>query len=150
MHLRDFLADDAIELHLNSTTAEDVLVELVNIFHLDEKSTATLLKIVRRREELGSTGVGRGIAIPHGRSPVVNSLRVAFGRTQTGIPYRAIDDKPVHYFFLIVAPPVEVSNQYLPVLGRIAQLAKEPDVPERLAGLTTREEFFQLLEEKGV
>ena len=150
MHLREFLTEDAIELHLKSATADDVMVELVNILHLDEKSTATLVKLVHRREELGSTGVGRGIAIPHGRSTVVNKLRLAYGRHQGGIPYRAIDDRPVHHFFLIVAPPVEVSNQYLPVLGKIAQLAKEPDVPERLTGVTTPEEFFQLLEEKGV
>jgi PTS system nitrogen regulatory IIA component len=58
--------------------------------------------------------------------------------------------KPVHHLFLIVAPPLEISNQYLPVLGRIAQFAKEADVPHRLAALTRAEEFFQLLEEKGV
>ena len=53
-------------------------------------------------------------------------------------------------FFLIVAPPLEISNQYLPVLGKIAQFAKEPDVPDRLAALKSPEEFFSLLEEKGV
>ena len=150
MQLRYFLADDAIRLNLGGATADDILAELVNLLHLDERSSSTLLKIVKRREELGSTGVGRGIAIPHGRSLVVNRLQMAFGRHPEGLPYRAIDDRPAHHFFLIVAPPVEVSNQYLPVLGKIAQLAKEPDVPERLAALTSPEEFFRLLEEKGV
>src|SRR5437879_10777138 len=84
--------------------------------------------MLRRRETLGSTGIGQGIAIPHCRSLVVNRLRVAFGRKLDGIDFKAIDDRPVHYFFLIVAPPLEVSNQYLPVLGKIAQFAKEPDV----------------------
>ena len=64
--------------------------------------------------------------------------------------FRAIDDKPVLYFFLIVAPPLEVSNQYLPVLGKIAQFAKEPDVTARLAKLSTPAEFLQLLEEKNI
>jgi mannitol/fructose-specific phosphotransferase system IIA component (Ntr-type) len=109
-----------------------------------------LFKIVKRRENLGSTGIGRGIAIPHCRSLVVNRLRVAFGRKRDGIDFRAIDDKPVYHFFLIVAPPLEVSNQYLPVLGKIAQFAKEPDVPERLASLQRPEEFLDLLDEKNV
>jgi mannitol/fructose-specific phosphotransferase system IIA component (Ntr-type) len=63
--------------------------------------------------------------------------------------FRAIDDKPVYNFFLIVAPPLEVSNQYLPVLGKIAQFAKEADVPDRLAKLRTADEFMQLLDAKG-
>ena len=64
-----------------------------------------------------STGIGRGIAIPHCRSLVVNQLRVAYGRKQPGVDFNAIDGKPVTNFFLIVAPPLEVSNQYLPVTG---------------------------------
>jgi mannitol/fructose-specific phosphotransferase system IIA component (Ntr-type) len=106
--------------------------------------------MLKRRENLGSTGIGRGIAIPHCRSLVVNRLRVAFGRRPDGIDLRAIDNQPVHYFFLIVAPPLEVSNQYLPVLGKIAQFAKEPDVPQRLAALQSPDEFLRLLEEKAV
>jgi mannitol/fructose-specific phosphotransferase system IIA component (Ntr-type) len=66
------------------------------------------------------------------------------------VEFQAIDALPAHDFFLIVAPPLEVSNQYLPVLGKIAQFAKEPDVPERLAALRSPEEFFRLLGEKGV
>ena len=67
-----------------------------------------------------------------------------------GIDFKAIDDKPVLYFFLIVAPPLEVSNQYLPVLGKIAQFAKEPDVTSRLGQLKTPAEFLSLLEEKNI
>ena len=81
---------------------------------------------------------------------MVNRLRVAFGRKLEGIDFRAIDDKPVHYLFLIVAPPLEVSNQYLPVLGKIAQFAKESDVPDRLAKLKSPKEFLKLLEDKNI
>ena len=59
-------------------------------------------------------------------------------------------EKAVNFFFLIVAPPLEVSNQYLPVLGKIAQFSKEPDVPQRLLGLTEPAQFLELLKEKGV
>lgn len=147
--LRDLLAPDAIGLHLASTAKEDLLLEVIQLLHLDDEATQALFKIAKRRENLGSTGVGRGVAIPHCRSPVMDRLRLAFGRSVAGVDFHAIDDQPVHFIFLIAAPPVEVSNQYLPVLARIAQFAKEPDVPERMAKVGTVEEFLALLEEKG-
>ena len=150
MQLREFVAEDAVNLYLQSTTKDAVLKELVGLLKLDEKSDALLVKMLKRRETLGSTGIGQSIAIPHCRSLVVDHLRVAFGRKVEGVDFGAIDGKAVHYFFLIVAPPLEVSNQYLPVLGKIAQFAKEADIPERLATLKTPQEFLKLLEEKSI
>ncbi len=150
MQLRDFFSTDTIKLDLEAETKDEVLKELVALLQLDEKSEGILFKMLKRRENLGSTGIGRGIAIPHCRSLVVNRLRVAFGRQPQGVDFKAIDEQPVHNVFLIVAPPLEVSNQYLPVLGKIAQFSKEPDVPERLADLEDPQGFVDLLEEKGV
>ncbi len=150
MLLREFLREDAINLALAAKAKDDVLKELIKLLTLDEKSDAMLYKMLKRRENLGSTGIGRGIAIPHCRSLVVNTLRVAFGRRLEGVEYKSIDEKPAQFFFLIVAPPLEVSNQYLPVLGKIAQFAKEQDVPSRLASIGTPAEFLQLVEEKGL
>ena len=150
MHLAEFLSPDAIALALPAATKDEVLGELVALPRLDAAANDTLLRMLQRRETLGSTGVGRGIAIPHCRSTVVSRLRLAYGHHGAGLEYQAIDGQPVHDFFLIVAPPLEVSNQYLPVLGKIAQLAKEPDVPDRLAQLTSADDFFRLLGEKGV
>jgi PTS system nitrogen regulatory IIA component len=150
MLLREFLRDDAISLSLAARTKDEVLKALIQLLRLDDKAEGMLYKMLKRRENLGSTGIGRGIAIPHCRSLVVNTLRLAFGRRMEGIEYKSIDEKPAHFFFLIVAPPLEVSNQYLPVLGRIAQFAKEDDVPRRLAALQTPAEFLQLVEEKGL
>jgi mannitol/fructose-specific phosphotransferase system IIA component (Ntr-type) len=149
MNLQEFFFDDAVTLKLKGTEKDEILKELIGLLKLDEKSEAMLYKMLKRRENLGSTGIGHGIAIPHCRSLVVNRLRVAFGRKPDGVDFKAIDDKPVFDFFLIVAPPLEVSNQYLPVLGKIAQFAKEADVPERLAQLESPEQFLALLEEKG-
>jgi nitrogen PTS system EIIA component len=148
MHLRDFFSIDAISLDLAGNSKDEVLHELIALLGLDEKSQQMLLKMLKRREELGSTGIGRGIAIPHCRSLVVQDLRVAFGRKASGLDFNAIDGKPVQFCFLIVAPPLEVSNQYLPVLGKIAQFSKEPDVPERLLALKEPAEFLALLDEK--
>jgi mannitol/fructose-specific phosphotransferase system IIA component (Ntr-type) len=150
MHLSDFFAPEAISLGLRGVTKDEVLTELVGLLRLDDAANDSLLRMLQRRETLWSTGVGRGIAIPHCRSTVLNRLRLAFGHHQAGLEYQAIDGRPVHDFFLIVAPPLEVSNQYLPVLGKIAQLAKEPDVPDRLAKLESADEFLRLLGEKGV
>lgn len=150
MHLREFFSPDAIQLALAATTKDDALSELVSLLHVDEKSAETLLRMLRRRESLGSTGVGRGVAVPHCRSLVVPRLRLAYGHSPDGIAYDAADGQPVHHLFLIVAPPNEMSNQYLPTLGKIAQLAKEPGVPDRLARLGSPDEFFSLLAEKGV
>ncbi|MFQ6046376.1 MAG: PTS sugar transporter subunit IIA [Gemmatimonadales bacterium] len=150
MQLREFFQLDAIALQLQGTTKDEILKELIALLKLDQKSEGMLFKMLKRRENLGSTGIGRGIAIPHCRSLVVSRLRVAFGRKPQGMDFKAIDDKPVYHFFLIVAPPLEVSNQYLPVLGKIAQFAKEPDVPDRLSALKSPEEFLALLDSKGI
>ena len=122
MELREFFSEDAIQLNLAGNTKDDVLKELIALLRLDDKSQGMLFKMLKRRENLGSTGIGRGIAIPHCRSLVVSRLRCAFGRSLKGIDFKAIDDTAVNYLFLIVAPPLEISNQYLPVLGKIAQL----------------------------
>lgn len=150
MHLKDFFSSDAITVDLRGSSKDEVLSELVSLLRMDERSAGTLLRILQRRENLGSTGIGRGIAIPHCRSLVVSRLRLAFGHRRDGIEFQAIDSRPVSNYFLIVAPPLEISNQYLPVLGKIAQFAKEPDVPDRLEALKSPEDFLRLLEEKGV
>ncbi len=150
MQLKDFFTPDSITLALRGESKEEVLSELVGLLRMDERSSGTLLRIIQRRENLGSTGIGRGIAIPHCRSLVVSRLRVAFGHRPDGVEYQAVDNKPVFHFFLIVAPPLEISNQYLPVLGKIAQFSKEPDVPDRLTALRTPNDFLRLLEAKGV
>jgi len=150
MLLRDFFSTDTICLQMEAETKDDALKELVATFGLDDRSQGILFKMLKRRENLGSTGIGRGIALPHCRSLVVNRLRVAFGRKPSGLDFKAIDEKPVRNIFLIVAPPLEVSTQYLPVLGKIAQFSKDADVPETLAALERPEDFVTLLEAKGV
>lgn len=148
MRLRDFFDPNGIALALSGRTRDDVLAEMAGLIGLDERGQSTVLRLVQRREQLGSTGIGRGVAVPHCRTLVVNRLRLAFGRHPLGIEFDAIDRRPVYNVFLIVAPPAEVANQYLPVLGKIAQLAKDAEVPERLARLTSVEEFLALLDEK--
>lgn len=149
MKLRELFTPEVVNLDIQSDNKDDILKELIGLLGMDEKSEATLFKTLKRRENLGSTGIGKGIAIPHCRSLVVNRLRLAYGRKPNGVDFKAIDGNPVHNFFLIVAPPLEVSNQYLPVLGKIAQFAKDPSVPDALKTISTPEDFLKLLEEKA-
>ena len=149
MGLRELFTEDAVKLDLESDTKNGILSELVGLLGLDETSASKLYRTLKRRENLGSTGIGKGIAIPHCRSLVVNRLRLAYGRRTSGMDFNAIDNAPVQNFFLIIAPPLEVSNQYLPVLGKIAQFAKDPEVPGLLAGLDSVEGFLSLLSEKA-
>jgi nitrogen PTS system EIIA component len=149
MKLRELFTPDRVKLDLASDTKDEVLRELIQLLGLDEKSEAILFKTLKRRENLGSTGIGRGIAIPHCRSLVASKLRLAYGRKPGGMDFAAIDDQPVYNFFLIVAPPLEVSNQYLPVLGKVAQFAKDPDIPSTLAALQSPKEFLELLEARA-
>lgn len=150
MRLQEFLDPRAISVTLVGATKDEVIDEMVGLLRLDPGAAQSLARLVRRREQLGSTGFGRGIAIPHARSLLVNRLRVAFGRHKAGVEYTAMDQLPVHALFLVVAPPHEVSNQYLPVLGRIAQLCQQPDVPEKLARLEDPRELMALLGERGI
>ena len=145
MKLKDFFTAEAVNLDLESDAKDDILRELVGLLKLDARSESILFKTLKRRENLGSTGIGKGIAIPHCRSLVANRLRLAYGRKVQGVDFNAIDAQPVNHFFLIVAPPLEVSNQYLPVLGKIAQFAKEPEVPARLMEIGSPAEFLELL-----
>lgn len=149
MRLREFFDIGSVRLELTADSKDEILKELVGLLDLDEKSQAILFKTLKRRENLGSTGIGKRIAIPHCRSLVVNKLRLAYGRKPGGLDFNSIDGEPVRHFFLIVAPPLEVSNQYLPVLGKIAQFAKDPEVPDRLSQLSAPQEFLELLEEKA-
>ncbi len=149
MELRELFTVDAVKLELEADSKDDILKELIELLGLDEKSDTILFKTLKRRENLGSTGIGKGIAIPHCRSLVVNKLCLAYGRKPGGTDFSSIDDAPVHHFFLIVAPPLEVSNQYLPILGKIAQFAKDPEIPGRLESISEPEEFLDLLKEKS-
>lgn len=146
MKLVEFFSTDDVSLDLNASDKEAALRELVRLLDLEEEAEEMLFKLLKKRENLGSTGIGKGVAIPHCRSLMVNRLRVAYGRKAGGMDFDAVDAKPVQHFFLIVAPPVEISNQYLPVLGKIAQFCKNPKNLSRLSEIDTAAEFFEVME----
>jgi PTS system nitrogen regulatory IIA component len=136
-----------LDLDLRSGTKEEVLEELVALLPVEAKSKEMLVETLKKREELGSTGVTKGIAIPHCRSLLVKKLYVVLGRSRKGIDFKSLDKKPVYLFFLIVAPPQEPSNQYLIVLGKVAQMARELSKKKQLHEIDDKQEFLRFLSE---
>lgn len=134
MKLMDFLIPEAIEPNLNSTNKTDAIKELVTLL----KNTgaisdeASIAKVVLEREELGSTGIGEGIAVPHGKSDLVNKVIAAFGRSEKGIDFESeTDDIPVRLIFLLIAPAGS-SGPHLLALARISRLLRSRDFREKL------------------
>lgn len=106
-----------------------------------------VLQTILAREELGSTGLGHGVAIPHSRSLMTKGLQLVFCRTAKSIEYAAPDNDGVRLVFLILAPPVDPANQYLPVLGKLVEFISSPDVRARLLQIRSYDEFKNLLTE---
>jgi PTS system nitrogen regulatory IIA component len=147
MKLSEIVNIKRINLDLKSTAKDDVLEELVKLLRLSPPARQALLKTLRAREELGSTGVGKGIAIPHCRSLVVSKVIVAVGRSKKGINFRSMDKRRAHLFFLVVAPPVGDPSDYLIALGSIAQAARLMSKDRRFRHIKTPREFVRLLKE---
>jgi len=146
MNLASLLSRDRINLELKSTKKEEVLKDLV--YMIKSKTDAELIySTLLKREELGSTGIGKGIAIPHCRSLAVSKLEIAVGRTTKPINFNAIDKKPVSLFFLIIAPPQDPGNQYLITLGKIVQISRELTKNNLISKPQTPDEFISLINE---
>ena len=124
MHLSDYLDVSAISLELKAGSKDDVVVELIDLLSIDPASKNIALELVRSRESLGSTGIGKGIAIPHLRSTIFPQITLAYGRSTNGVEYDAVDRKKVNHFFLVASPPIDPSNLYHPILAKIVQLVK--------------------------
>jgi PTS system nitrogen regulatory IIA component len=145
MDLKELFDHSNVSLDLKADNKDDVLLELIGLLNLEDKAKEMLFKMLKKRENLGSTGIGKGFAIPHCRSLVVDKLNIAFGRHHQGVDFNSIDGKPAQFFFLIVAPPIEISNYYLPVLGKVAQFCKTPDIDSKLQKLGKVEDFLELI-----
>lgn len=144
MNLASLLSKERINLALKPNKKNKVIEDLV--YSVKKGSDAELIvSTLLKREELGSTGIGKGIAIPHCRSLAVSKLEIAIGRTAKPINFNAIDKKPVSLIFLIIAPPQDPGNQYLITLGKIVQIAKELTKKNLLQEPETPDEFISLI-----
>jgi mannitol/fructose-specific phosphotransferase system IIA component (Ntr-type) len=140
------LKADRVNLELKGKKKPDVLQELIAMVKGGEEAEQIFQRL-HEREELGSTGIGKGIAIPHCRSLLVSKLELAVGRSTKGVGFDAIDKKPAHLFFLIVAPPQDPGNQYLVTLGRVALVCQELAKKKLYLTPRTPQEMIQLIKQ---
>ncbi|MCX8015026.1 MAG: PTS sugar transporter subunit IIA [candidate division WOR-3 bacterium] len=144
MNLNSLLKPERINLNLKAKKKVEALKELISLIK-SGSDAEQILKTLLTREELGSTGIGKGIGIPHCRSLLIDKLEIAIGRSTSGIDFNAIDKKPVHLLFLIIAPPQDPGNQYLITLGRIAIVCQELTKKKKIFEPKTPEEFIALI-----
>jgi len=133
---------------LVSETKEEVLEELIQPLIDDGKikSRSLVLETLNKRETLGSTGIGKGVAIPHCRTLAISGVQIVAGISKKGIHYDAIDKKKVHLFFLIIAPPQEDSNLYLPILGKIVEIMRNSRVRRSLMKVKDFSSFLDIIQ----
>ena len=147
MLLTDLLTIDRIRIPLEATTKDDILRELVDVItQQGVNEPEEVLRAVREREAVLSTGIGNGVAIPHGKSAVVPDLVMAAGRTASPIEFDSLDGQPVQLLFMLVGPET-AAGPHIKALSRISRLIRKDSVREQLIKAKTAEEFFRGLKD---
>lgn len=142
MKIMEMLATDCILEELKSDCKRDVLKELVGPFIRNYRNLDSeyMVNVLFEREKLGSTGIGDGIAIPHGKIIGLDQLALSFGRSMAGINFDTMDGKPAHLFFLLVAPE-NAAGQHLKALAKISKMLKDDFFRTKLMAATSRDEL---------
>ncbi|MBN2527777.1 MAG: PTS sugar transporter subunit IIA [Deltaproteobacteria bacterium] len=151
MQIKEFLLPEAVTSDLESSGKLDVLSELGKLLSgvCKGASEADIVAALVERERLATTGIGDGVAIPHAKSDKLTEIRGALGISRTGIPFDAVDGKPVHIFVALLAPQ-GVASEHLKALARISRLVREPDFRNRLMTTQSARELYQaIVEEDG-
>jgi PTS system nitrogen regulatory IIA component len=149
MKILDYLREEWIVADIQGTDKPSVLLELSSLLvkPCQVASSEELLRILLEREKLESTGIGEGVAIPHGRLKKLKTFLVAFGRSLKGVDFDSIDGKPSHVFFLVMAPENSAVNN-LKLLGRIVTLLKDASFKRRLMEAHSQKELFESISEE--
>jgi PTS system nitrogen regulatory IIA component len=146
MKLADLLAEDNIIPDLKAQDKVRVLEELSEaiIIHLPSIDKDSLVRVLLDRERLGSTGIGDGVAIPHGKFHGINHPIISFGRSKKGLDFESMDGQPVHLFFLLIAPE-NSANVHLKALARIAKILKNSSFRKLLMTAPTRKDLYEAI-----
>ena len=150
VNLIDFLPEPAIQVELKSQNKKEVLKELVQILCAAHgvKNSSGILDALLEREELGSTGIGQGIAIPHGKSDSAGKIVAALGISKRGIDFDALDGEPVFIFFMLVAPSAS-SGVHLKILAKISRLLKDKFFRQSLRETKTAQDALKLIKDEN-
>ena len=149
MKILEFIDEKRIIPELTSTKKVDVIKELIASIATYEKKIdkEELLKVLLEREELGSTGIGDGIAIPHGKFKKINKIIAAFGRSFNGVDFKSMDGKMAHLFFLLVAPE-NSAGIHLKALARISRFLKDSSFRKKLMEAKGVIEILEVIREE--
>ena len=148
MKILDVLPKDAILPDLKAQDKKGILEELVEpISRLKEVNREELVRVLMERERLGSTGIGSGIGIPHGKLRDLDGLVLGFGLSRKGIDFESMDNRPTHIFFLLVTPE-NSTGLHLKLLARISKILKHDPFRERLLKAVDREEIYAIIKEE--
>jgi len=149
MKLLNFLKEEWVIPELSGTDKPAVLKELSKVLMkpCGASSPEELIQVLLEREKLGSTGIGEGVAIPHGRLKRLKHFFISFGRSTCGMDFDSIDQKPCQLFFMVMAPE-NSAVENLNLLGRIARLLKDPSFKKKLMGAKTQKEIFQVISDE--
>jgi len=147
MNLLEILSPKSLIVDLQGETKDDIITELVNSLEVGEVITDKdkVLQAVLEREKIMSTGIGDGIAIPHGKSDAVIRLAAALGVQKRGADFEALDGEPAYVFFLLVSP-ANISGPHIKALARISRLLKNDDFKKKLIAAPTAADLLGAIE----
>jgi PTS system nitrogen regulatory IIA component len=149
MKITDILSPDLVIPNLKGATKDAVLRELASGLAAahPEIKLEQLIAVLSERERLGSTAIGDGIAIPHGKLPGVKKILGAFGRHPTGVDFESLDGNPTQLFFVLLAPE-DSASLHLKALARVSRLLKDAGFRERLLRAPDADEIYRLIKEE--
>ncbi len=149
MRLADFLLKEYIMPSLKAREKRELLDEMATELasKVEGLNRERLLEVLLEREKLGSTGIGHGVAIPHGKLKGVDGIIVAFGKSKKGVDFHSMDDRPVHLFFLIVAPENSTAT-HLKILASISRLLRDKAFRKKLIKASDRGELHTIIAEE--
>lgn len=144
MRLSELLTPDRIRVPLRAQSKEGVLRELVELLTGGDGGGAEVLQAILERERQFPTGIGYGVAVPHGKTPALAGLLMVAGTTSAPVPYETLDGEPVRLFFLLAGPESQ-AGAHVKALSRISRLVRREPVRARLLQARTAEEFYRSL-----
>jgi len=149
LKIAEILQEQCVVADIRGKTKKEIITELVEALANARlvKDVEPVVNVVMDREKLGSTGIGNGVAVPHGKLKNINNIMCAFGRSQNGVDFDAVDRAPVHIFFLVLAPE-DSASLHLKVLSRITKILRDQSLRKKIIKLTNvRELYTSILEE---
>jgi PTS system nitrogen regulatory IIA component len=148
MKIMDFLSQDSIIVDLKAIDKKSAIIELVKVLKDTGKvkKTDEIIDVILEREKLGSTGIGQGVAIPHGKTEILQKQTGVLGISRKGIEFNSLDGDPVHIIFLLVGP-IEVAGQHLKALSRISRLFKDKFLRQAIRDAITVEEVVKIIQQ---